>query len=166
MNNKRNLILARYLMIVLGVVLGLALFASSAAAAKSTRVYFTSTETCPDPLPQNMGKQWVADGFLQIRGLTNDCTDVGNTPQITGTNHVTLNATISLADGTGHMWGKTTFDSIEGGRWAITWTAKVTADTTTITAVGQGQGIYEGQKLFWTLVNVEGAGYILKPHGE
>ncbi len=152
-------------MLILLVLIVVALLFVTPAAAKVTRLSFTSMETCAPPQFEQSARLWIADGYMQIRGLPNECTDVGSIPQITGANHVMVNATMLLADGTGHLWGKTVFDSNEGGRWAFTWTAQVTLEHTTIKAVGQGQGMYEGQKIFWTLIDGAGTGYILNPHG-
>ncbi len=158
MRTQKHLILA---ILILAAALWLL---AAPAAAEATRTYFTVIETCPSMGQWQIGKITFPDGNMHIRGATFACQDVGSIPEVTGTNHILLNANFDK-NGFGPLWGTFHTETSEGA-WDGTWTQKVTVSGSSIRAVGQGSGKYQGLQEFVFVENGVATGYILNPGGK
>lgn len=147
-------------MILTAITMLLSLAIPAPARAENTRIDFTGIETgCTDPV---WTKEWGSGPNFHISGVSSTCYDVANKNYFTGTNYI--------SDGMGHfvaggaimiITGKFRMETEEGGVWVGTFITP--ANTTILTAVGQGEGIYWGLQIhmfqdqntgeFWGYVN-------------
>jgi hypothetical protein len=153
------------LAIITGLTVGLLLLAGT-AEGKATRISFTHADYC---MLTSLGTYWYADDTIHVRGLTLECDQQADIPQLIGTAYGVINADLD-ATGSGPIrwtWRMET----EGGGWEGVSQGKVTAFLTpgqsgTFRSVGHGTGDYEGQQYFADGVPgsvLTATGYILVP---
>jgi hypothetical protein len=131
--------------IVLASVIVLALLIAGSASAKASDARFECGEGLYETTAP--GNWAFPDGNVHIRGMQQiarvDCPD----SRQVGYNYLTINANWD-ANFHGPMWGTFTFISDEGGSWTGTWNGQMTENGSWYNAVGNGQGIYAGMKLW------------------
>lgn len=86
-------------------------------------------------------------GNVHIRGMVNTYEEVSPDPRNVGINTVTVNANWG-PDYTGPMWGTFSNATYEGGLWEGHWNGTMTAEGSSYQAVGNGYGLYAGQKVW------------------
>ena len=120
------------------------LLMAAPARADNTRIYFTGYEPGCD--------EWVVSRVLepgpnlQLKIYSQTCHDVAIIPQFTGTNYA-HDGILNVVGGGQFVivHGKFRFESDEGGIWVGLF--NLPANSTTLTAVGHGEGIYAGQDI-------------------
>lgn len=116
------------------------------ARAASTRTDFTAQETsCPEDT-MILLREWMAGITYHNRLTSSSCNVASDNPQVSGVNN--LSNGVLNAGGTNDAFtviGKWRLVTEEGGSWNGTffWAA----GTWILKAVGQGEGIYAGQRI-------------------
>jgi hypothetical protein len=141
------------------------LVAPGVARAGTTRVEVTGSEWC-DMDTFIFDRIWESGLNLHIDGITQTCYDTASIPQLTGIDYLYDAQLKYVGNGPNfNLSGKLRMESAEGGTWEGSWV--LPANTTIIQVVAHGEGLYEGQHLYWFLDEADGSfsGYI-KLHDE
>jgi hypothetical protein len=70
------------------------------------------------------GSTTVTDKHIVMRGIVVSSRIDATDPRVSGFAEISINGTLSAADGTGHVFGKFTIAADMGGTWTGTWTGK------------------------------------------
>jgi hypothetical protein len=130
---------------------------ASTAAATTTRIAFTETETCV--ATGAPAAQWLSGDVLHVRGLPEQCQVVGNLGS--STNNITVNFNRNTLTGQQEFWG--TFHSLyTSGPFAGSGSTGI---WTTNLIVGHGFGELDGWVVHAHFVNgfAGDAGYLMSP---
>ena len=144
---------------VLGVML------AATAGATTTKVPVSGTEVTTavtDP-----GTFWVSGNVAHMRGFGTRSSITGS-PEIAGTNSLTINWNVNTVTGAGSLWG--TFDddvATSTGGFAGSWNGTFTDTGWSGSAVGEGYGALAGWQERLDLESVLGVvyadGYVFSP---
>ena len=141
------------------VLLGiLTLFPFTAQTSASTRkskipknVFFSGIETSGVTIdPGTTGND---QGNVIIRGMNQKAQDTTNDDRVNGALTIETNACLDPATHCGPLWGTFTLEN-SGGKWLAAWIGQITAQGTTIYAMGYGVGAYKDLMANWTYTRI------------
>jgi len=143
----------------LGVLLGmvtLITFAgqTSASARKgrqSNNVFFSGIETPGEMI--DPGSTENDQGNVYIRRMIQRAQDITNDERINGELIIEANVCLDPSTHWGSLWGTFTLEN-SGGKWLAAWIGQITAQGTTIYAMGYGVGSYKDLMANWTYTRI------------
>ena len=152
MKSKKYILLAVLLVMVLSAP-------TTIVNAKNEKIYFTGTDTCDwdgvtiDRIMEVGQHNWLAKNW------TMTCLEDSNIPQATGTTTMHLN--INQVGNVFFWVGKGQLETDEGGVWNLN--CVFPWPSLDAQCIGNGEGIYEGQQIFMSVVgDVSINGYIVE----
>lgn len=134
------------------------LLPTATANAKNEKIYFSGTDTCDwdgvtiERILEVGQHNWLAKNW------TMTCRDESNIPQATGT--VTMQLNMNQVGNVFFWVGKGQLVTDEGGVWDLN--CVYPWPKPEVQCIGKGEGIYEGQQIFMSVVgDVSINGYIV-----
>ena len=144
------------------------LLPTTLASAKETRVEFTGYEICTHE-DLVFSREWYPGHNVQDKDGSETCSDIADTPMMTGTDYVFDMSGRWVGDRNFMINGKIRMETDEGGVWVGSW--EMPAHATTIKIIAHGEGLYEGMQLHWFITITDDivfpfSGYISSNEGE
>jgi len=141
--------------VLLGIGILIALTAQTSTAArkgkKPKNVFFSGIETPGEMI--NPGSTENDQGEAIIRGMIQRARDITSDDRVNGELTIEANACLDLRTHEGTLWGTFILEN-PGGKWLAGWIGQVTAQGTTIYAMGYGVGAYKDLMANWTYTRI------------
>ena len=147
-------------LIVLVMALTFVLLTVSTVSAKSERIEFTFTEAC-DFNFDDMERLIVnGQGNYLFKNWTVVCSEESDNIQMKGIAYFEWNVNGVGSHEYPFFVGKGRIETVEGGVWNLNCLYPLPSDD--LQCVGKGEGLYEGQQIFYTFyLSQFGSGYIV-----
>jgi len=147
---------AKRITIIFVLAMVVILMSAVPAAARATRIEYTSLDCTIAPWgsPERV---WISDdGVLHQRGVQVINRVTSSSVYVTGDMTLEMNFDIDLATGLGHAYGTLSIvPTAYNGTWEGHWSTHISPEGLTGNATGQGTGDLEGMKIFNNMSNLD-----------